>query len=311
MLQPQTTPWGKVNYCFALAPDFYYVVTDLQTGYLISKSFVLREKVESLLLSGRLFDDYYVFPSGPDAMQLVLYQREFAWHIYRNFCIHANTRMTFWEFVQYARSAVHSHFPFLESLFRFSVIEIEAWVKVVSRYFKYLWMEKDHPFSSTGMALYIPKGWVDGSKPSDLEPSVMTENGKFRITYSSIGIPYYLTLCMQHPIFDLLTGALSTSDYNVFHLMDKAREYSSRLDEGLSRYNALMNNQVPVDGLSDLYHLRIKKKQPLDMFLKNLKQSIDGKLDYSLKKVSFNYLPEAVLVPDFFYSSLLSVENPV
>lgn len=306
MLYPETSPWGKVNYCAALSYDFFYVITNINSGYMFSEQVAKEKKLDWLFLSGRQFEDYYCFPSDSDAMLLVLLSKEFAWHIYRNYCIHSNVRMTFWDFFRFALNTVHSKFPLQEALFKDSLGTMKTWVKKSSRHFKYLWMHPKHPFASSGLALYLPEGWVDGTNNSDLEPSVVTEDGHFRITYSSIGIPYYLTLSMKHPLLDLVPGCLTASDYNLFKLMDKTEEFSARLAEGLHRYNALIGDTVPNKTLSKKYHKRIKERQPLDKFFDQLAKDFPKNHSHDFKQLVYNYLPEAVIYPDYVFSYLKS-----
>ncbi len=276
-------------------------MTDLNSGFMFTEQLAQDKKLDWLLLSGHKFENYFVFSMTSESMQLVLSSREFAWHIYRSFCMYANVRMTFWDFFRFALNSVHSNFPFLESIFRDSVIAMEAWIKDISLHLFYLWMHPTHPFYISGLSLYIPEGWMDGTMNTDLEPSVLTKDGRFRITYSSSGVPYYLTVSFRHPILELTPGCLTASDYNLFRLMDKTNEFAARLTEGLHRYDVLMTNQSPHQMLAKKYHSRIKTRQPLDQFLRQLAKTDSSR---RFKQMIYTYLPESVIAPDSVYSSL-------
>lgn len=218
MFYPKVSPWGPVSHFIVLTPGLYYVTTSLQNGYLLLRELAEKEAIFDEILSTHIFEeDIYAFPAASDSMQLVLSSRIFAWDIYRNFCNLSNVRLTFFDFFVFARETVFNMFPLLKPLLSVSAGNIDTWVKKIHSDIKYLWRDPLHPFSKESIPLYIPKGWSDGAIRGDFQPSIISNDQLFRIYYAFSGVPYYLTHSCG-------TMDMSISDYNIFHLIEKAEE---------------------------------------------------------------------------------------
>ncbi len=228
MFHPIVSPWGPISAQFMLSPGFYYVVSDLMDGYMLTCDFAIAEGVGDGVLSGRLFDEsYFAFPASSDAMMLVLCSRNLAWHTFRNFCDRSNIRLTFHEFFSYANETVRNMFPLVMDSLSVSSRYVEDWIKDIHPYIKYLWKEPLHPFSSEGIPLYIPKGWSDGTMQGDLKPSIVSDDGFFRIYFDRPGVAYYLTHSRG-------TMNMTISDFDIFTLIEKAKEQKMVIErEGL------------------------------------------------------------------------------
>ncbi len=231
--KPEKSPWGPVKFYSLLFPEFYYVSTDIQDGYLFSRSVAESNNVNEYLLSSRSFEDsFYAFPASTDAMMLAFCSKTLFWNIYRNYCVRSDLKMTFTNFFKFAKQTVNNMFPLASPILSDSIVYMDYWVREAELSMKYLWKDSVHPFYQYLVPLYIPDDWHDGSIPGDVLPAIESNDYMFRIYFSNFGVPYYLTVSNKYYKPDVFPEKkFAYSSYDLFDLLIKAKQIKEHHDE--------------------------------------------------------------------------------